>query len=180
MRVEAVDPVTWEPLVKQIDLDFGMGVGRELTGDRIPVRIRREEDFSIYLVPTWWLARLKLISDIFQVSSMGQSFGDVVGGKLRLNIAVIDRLSKITRSMISVSPKGAEAFTYGGSILRESVLGVHSDLKRGQRVLVMDREGVCLGLASMSVDSSRLDRLRHDRLVAKNLADVGWYIRRLG
>jgi ribosome biogenesis protein Nip4 len=53
-------------------------------------------------------------------------------------------------------------------------------LTRGSRVLVVNSAGECLGIASLSVDAQKVDRLAPDRLVAKNLADVGWYIRRLG
>ena len=89
-------------------------------------------------------------------------------------------MTKKTESFIIVSRQGAEAFTYGRSILRESVLELNTSIVRGQRVLVLNEDKECLGIAALSVDAAKLNRLGADRLVAKNLVDIGWFIRRLG
>ncbi|MFW9800739.1 MAG: hypothetical protein ACFFD9_09900, partial [Candidatus Thorarchaeota archaeon] len=54
---------------------------------------------------------------------------------------------------------------------------LESGLKRGQRVLVLNKDRECLGLAALSVDGSKLNRLAGERLVAKNLVDIGAYVR---
>jgi ribosome biogenesis protein Nip4 len=87
---------------------------------------------------------------------------------------------EMTDSFIIVSRKGAEAFTYGRSIIRQSVLELNPALVRGQRVLVLNENRECLGIAALSIDAAKLQRLGADRLVAKNLVDIGWFIRRLG
>jgi len=60
------------------------------------------------------------------------------------------------------------------------VIEIGLELRRGQLVVVEDRDGNAIGLASLSVDASRLERLGSDELVAKNLVDVGLYLRRSG
>ena len=57
---------------------------------------------------------------------------------------------------------------------------MNPDLKRGQRVLVLNKDRECLGIASLSIDASILNRLSKEKLVGKNLVDIGWFIRRLG
>ena len=100
--------------------------------------------------------------------------------RFRLSLQILPDLVKLTTKVLIVSKQGAESFTYGRSILKQSVLYMDFNLKRGQRVLVMDEDHLCLGIAALSMDANRLGRLGKDKLVGKNLVDIGWFIRRLG
>ena len=104
----------------------------------------------------------------------------IVDGSIIDSLRLVEALKELTRNVIVVSSRGAEAFTYGKSILKESVKQLPRHLKRGTRVIVVNEEDECLGIASLAMDAIRVGRLSPDKLVAKNLADIGWYIRRLG
>ena len=180
MRLELVDPVDWGSVSEQIDIEFGSGVTKSLLGNRVPVTRERGSAKIFYLIPTNWMSDITEVSEILDIQFIGKELGSLDKGKFRLSLHILAELAELTESFIIVSRQGAEAFTYGRSILRESVLELKEPLGRGQRVLVLNEDRECLGIAALSVDANKLTRLAADRLVAKNLVDIGWFIRRLG
>ncbi len=180
MNIELVDPVAWESIVGQIDTEFGVGVTKSLLGNRAPVLVSRENSQVLYAIPVEWVSRLIETAESLDIHFMGKKLGSLDKGKFKLGLQILAELAERTSSFIIVSKQGAEAFTYGRSIIKESVLELNPSLMRGQRVLVLNESRECLGIASLSIDASKLTRLGTDRLVAKNLVDIGWFIRRLG
>ncbi|MHA2395067.1 MAG: hypothetical protein ACXAC0_00035 [Candidatus Thorarchaeota archaeon] len=180
MKIELVDPVDWGSIIEQIDIEFGAGVTKSLLGDRVPVTMSRGSTKIFYTIPTDWMSILTDTAEILDMQFIGKELGSIDKGRFRLSLQILDELTELTDSYIIVSRQGAEAFTYGRSIIRESVLELNSALARGQRVLVLNENRECLGIAALSIDASKLNRLGADRLVAKNLIDIGWFIRRLG
>jgi ribosome biogenesis protein Nip4 len=180
MKMELVDPVDWGSIVEQIDIEFGAGVTKNLLGNRVPVTMSRGSTKIFYVIPTEWMSRLIDTEETLDIQFIGKELGSIDKGRFRLSLHILDELTELTESFIIVSKRGAEAFTYGRSIIAESVLELNASLVRGQRVLVLNENQECLGIAALSVDASKINRLGADRLVAKNLVDIGWFIRRLG
>lgn len=180
MIAEPLEIEQWESIKTQLDDDFGPGVTNHIKGNLMPVVMREDRKESIYLVPTDWRSYTEKEITDFEPSSLGLFFGKMVDGEFRPSLSIIDRLHDVSENRIKVSQQGAEAFTYGRSILRESVVDLPQGLQRGQRVVVLNEADECIGLAKLSIESSKVDRLAKDRLVAKNLIDIGWYIRRYG
>lgn len=184
MKPELVDPVEWAEITEQIDKEFGSGVTKEILGDRAPITLADDRQKTYYLVPTNWIEKVVSYDEesagLFDIRFMGLQLGQMSKIRFILSLQILPILKELTSNIIRVSSRGAEAFTYGKSILKESVIRVPRNLKRGQRVIVVNEDDQCLGIAALSMDSIRVGRLSPDKLVAKNLADVGWYIRRLG
>ena len=180
MKMELVDPIDWGSVIEQIDIEFGAGVTKNLLGNRVPVTMSRGSTKIFYAIPTDWMSRLIDTAETLDIQFIGKELGSIDKGRFRLSLHILGEMTELTESYIIVSRRGAEAFTYGRSIIRESVLELNTSLVRGQRILVLNENRECLGIASLSVDASKLTRMGADRLVAKNLVDVGWFIRRLG
>ena len=180
MKMELVDPVDWGFIVEQVDIEFGAGVTKSLLGNRVPVTMSKGSTKIFYMIPTDWMSRLTDIAETLDIQFIGKELGSIDKGRFRLSLHILVELTELTQSFIIVSRRGAEAFTYGRSIIKESVLDLNTSLVRGQRVLVLNENRECIGIASLSVDATKLNRLGADRLVAKNLVDIGWFIRRLG
>lgn len=180
MKIDLVDPVDWDSIIEQIDIEFGAGVTKSLLGNRVPVTMSRGSTRTFYAIPTEWMSSLTDAAETLDIQFVGKQLGSVDKGRFRLSLQILDELTGISESCIIVSRQGAEAFTYGRSIIKESVIELNSSLVRGQRVLVLNEDRECLGIGALSVDASKLNRLGADRLVAKNLVDIGWFIRRLG
>lgn len=178
MKFKLLDPILWTSIKKQIDDDLGPGVTDELVGDLVPVSLMHGEEMSIYLCSMDWVAILEQGVERFELSSLGLYLGDIVNKQFRLSISVLYLLAPLTTNRIIISGKGAGSFTYGKSILKESVLEVSEGLKKGQRVIVLNVDRDCLGLATMTTNEYRIDRMRPNDLVAKNLADIGLYFRK--
>jgi ribosome biogenesis protein Nip4 len=180
MKIELVNPVDWGSIIEQIDIEFGAGVTKSLLGDRVPVTMSRGSTREFYAIPTDWMSRLTDAAVTLDIQFVGKQLGSIDKGRFRLSLQILGELIELTESHIIVSRQGAEAFTYGRSIIKESVIELNSSLVRGQRVLVLNKDRECMGIAALSVDAVKLNRLGADRLVAKNLVDIGWFIRRLG
>ncbi len=180
MSLVLVDPIDWASVIEQIDEEFGEGVTKSLLGDRVPVALSKGNTKTFYLIPTDWMAIVTEEGEKQDIQFIGKQLGSIAKGKFRLSLQILSELEELTDSVIVVSKQSAEAFTYGRSVLKESVIKLDSKLKRGQRVLVLNQNGECLGIASLSIDAVKLNRLSGEKLVAKNLVDIGWFIRRLG
>ena len=179
MKLELVDPIDWDFIEGQLDRDFGRGTTRALLGDLAPVMLMRNDNKSFYLIPFDWIKKIEQEFVGFDVKSLGLWFGEIIDEKFRLSLPILEKLAKITKNKLIVSSRGAEAFTYGRSILKESVAHMHPDLKRGERVIVFNENNDVLGMAMLSVNAFLVDRLAKDKLVGKNLVDIGWYLRRM-
>jgi ribosome biogenesis protein Nip4 len=177
MKPELVDPDEWNKLTEQLDSEFGEGVSKTLLGDRAPVTLTRGETKSFYLIPMKWMTDIDELVKDYEIHSLGIRIGDMTKWGFRLSLQILDALAEVTDCKLVVSRQGAEAFSYGRSILKESVSKLDPNLRRGQRVIVLNKDGEVLGLAALSVDGNKLKRLARDRLVAKNLVDIGAYLR---
>ncbi|MFW9918658.1 MAG: PUA domain-containing protein [Candidatus Thorarchaeota archaeon] len=180
MKPEFIDPVLWESVMKQMDSDFGEGITNKILGNLAPAVIEHGDTKSMYLVPNDWMSMVDEDFNDFEVRYLGIWLGDMIKDRLRLSLPILEKLSTLTENIIVVNKKSAEAFTYGRSILKEGVASLSATLERGKRVIVKDQQGHVLGLAVLSVDGRLLEKLGKEKLVAKNLVDIGWYLRRLG
>ncbi len=180
MKLELADPILWQSVQTQIDSDFGEGVTRSILANRVPAVIAREGSQSIYLIPYDWMTLADENLDDFEMHHIGLWLGDMVDERFRLGLPILEHLSTLTENIIIVNRLSAESFTYGKSIIKEGVVRLNTTLKRRQRVVVIDQDGQVIGLAALSIDGERLVRLSKEKLVAKNLVDIGWYLRRMG
>jgi ribosome biogenesis protein Nip4 len=178
MSLELAKPAEWRDIRKQIDSDFGIGAAEHLRKNLLLVKIEENSKQSYYLVSPEWESILESDLDTYKPEFGGIWLGDMQEGEFRIGLHVLDELSEITQSKVIVSDVGAESFTYGRSILKESVITIGVGLERGQKVIILSNMGDSLGFAKLTIDSSRIDLLSDESLVAKNLADIGWYIRK--
>jgi len=181
MKLQLLDPIEWTSITQSIDAEFGEGVSKAILGNLTPIAITNHDIRTIYLIPVTWMdVVLEEVPVGFEFHLVGKQLGVMTKDRFRLSLQILPELLKLTTRVLIVSQKGAEAFTYGRSILKESIVWYDHELKRGQRVLVVNEDNDCLGIAALSTDALRIERLSQDSLVGKNLVDIGWFIRRLG
>ncbi len=179
MDPELVDPVVWKAMEKHIDRGFGKGTMKALLGKLIPVVMEHKDTKSFYLVPPSWAEIVREGFTNYDIRLLGTWLGDFSHNKMKLSLPILEQIANITDNIMIVSKHGAELFTYGRSILKEGVVSLKPSLKRGQRVIVKDKQGNVLGLAMLAVDGFMRTMIGREKLVAKNLVDIGWYIRRM-
>ncbi|TXT56491.1 MAG: hypothetical protein BAJATHORv1_20080 [Candidatus Thorarchaeota archaeon] len=179
MNAKLVEPDLWREISQIIDRDFGQDITRKISIGFAPFEIPRGKNIAMYLVPMSWIDLMDNWN-AFSIQSMGLWLGDYDGTDFKISLLAAQKIAEDTSAYIIISSHSAEAFTYGRSILKESVIELNEQLTRGQKVIVFNEEHECLGIALLSIDANKLNRLGPDKLVAKNLVDIGWYIRRLG
>jgi len=82
------------------------------------------------------------------------------------------------RRAIVVSDEGLKPFLYGNDILRKSIIRCYEPLKKNDVVGIVGTDGYVYGIGLCTIESCNdLRRLRDLDLVAKNVFDVGWYLR---
>ena len=148
MKFKLLDPEFWTRIKERVDSEFGIGVTKELVADFVPVSIGTGSEMSIYLVPLNWIAKMEQGFGSFELYSLGLFFGEIIKDEFQLSISILHRLAPLTTSHIIISGIGAEAFTYGKSILRESVREVSEGLKKGQQIVVLNEHQECLGFSN--------------------------------
>lgn len=177
MIPELVESAELRLISSQIDTDLGQGVTRALLDDKVPVKIQKESQKTIYLISQSWLQYIKQLPSGYTYHTMGLQLGNLTEDKFKLSLAALEKLSGLTSNIVKVSEHGALLFTYGRSILKESIIELDSSLGKNSKVIVLDENSECLGLAELSVDASKVHKLRPEKLVAKNISDIGLYIR---
>lgn len=178
MSLELAEPAEWRNIKHQIDRDFGKGTAEKLRKNLLLVKLYHNSKQSYYLISPQWKGLVETDWNLYKPEFGGIWLGDMHEKEFRIGLHVLDDISEITQSKVIVSEVGAESFTYGRSILKESVITIGVGLERGQKVIILSNMGDSLGFAQLTIDSSRIDLLSDESLVAKNLADIGWYLRK--
>ena len=82
------------------------------------------------------------------------------------------------RRAIVVSDEGLKPFLYGNDILRKSVIECYEPLSKNDVVGIVGTEGYVYGIGLCTMERCNdLKRLKDLDLVARNVFDVGWYLR---
>ncbi|MGY5876607.1 MAG: hypothetical protein RTU30_12735, partial [Candidatus Thorarchaeota archaeon] len=106
MTIKLADTIEWASIVKQIDGDFGEGVTRALLSNRTPVTLQRGERKSFYLIPVDWVKYIEMDVGDFDIRYLGIWLGEIVKERFRLSISVLEQLSQLTSSILTVSHQG--------------------------------------------------------------------------
>jgi len=128
MELELVESTYWNKIGSQIDKEFGDGVTQALIKERVPAKIEDEQVDSIYLVPRDWMGMIERTITGLDVYSLGIWFGDVHQNRFRLSLPILNPLAELTSNLVHVEQIAAESFTYGRSIIKESVIDINQSL----------------------------------------------------
>ncbi len=90
---------------------------------------------------------------------------------------VITTLGRPVRA-VEISMGGIKPFLYGRDVLKLSVINCYEPLGRGEPVGILTPDGRVWGIGLSSIsDCSELEGLRDLDVVARNIFDIGWYLR---
>jgi len=104
----------------------------------------------------------------------GSYMGKVKNGKFFPSFTLLAMLAEGEANKIVVDKKTAWLFICGRDIFRKGILGMHGSRRKGDYTLVLNEFGECLGFGRItrSLDS------KGTKVVVKNIADVGDFLRR--
>lgn len=146
-------------------------------------RLPSEDKFpSIYLIPNdlaKTLNRYKLENNI---NSAGLYFGFIKRNKFLLGLEGSEFLYKLNlfseKYKVSLNIDGEKSVLYGNNITKKMILNISHDLKKNNLVLVFNQVNELISIANIKADYSTIQNFKPTEVIALNLVDKGYYLRK--
>jgi len=151
-------------LLRSLDSEFGIDIGRIIRGKRVVVGEGRRKEFFITNKRTEQVLE-EMKKDPYTV---GLYIGEERAGSFILGLEGAELIARHCKKTITVNKKAEQLVLYGRDIFPNSVLAASEPLKRGERALVLNERGEAIGIAKVRLGS----------VFAENLIDRGWYLRK--
>ena len=144
---------------------------------------RAESKFPlIYLVPSKNSNLLEERLKYENIISAGIYFGFIKKGLFHISLEgaefFLDKNLIPNQFILSVTNKGEKAILYGNPIIKRIVFNIPSDLQKNTILLVLNESRKLIALARSEIDYTNYKLLNQGELVANNLIDKGYYLRR--
>ena len=116
------------------------------------------------------------------INTAGIYFGFIKKGIFHLSLEgaefFLDENLIPIQFILSVTNKGEKAILYGNPIIKRMIFNIPSDLQKDTILLVINESRKLIALARSEIDYSNYNLLNQGDLVAKNLVDKGYYLRK--
>lgn len=117
-----------------------------------------------------------------RVNSVGIYFGFIKKGEFHLSLEGAEFFLKNNmiqdRNILKVNNKGEKAILYGNPVVKGIVSDITTDLQKNTLLLILNESRELLALVRSEVDFPKYKNLNQGDLVANNLIDKGYYLRR--
>ena len=136
----------------------------------------------IYLIK----ARNKDLKQLLQLTShiysMGLYFGFIKKGFFFLSLEGAEFLYRnkyiLEKNQIIVNIQGEKSILYGNNILKKMLSNFSLELKINDLVVVLNELNEILAISIIKVDGNNFYNLESDDIIALNLIDKGYYLRK--
>jgi ribosome biogenesis protein Nip4 len=78
---------------------------------------------------------------------------------------------------LMIDKNGLKPFLYGGDVLKMSVIKCYPPIEKGEIVSIIDVDSFVYGVALSTINDCDLRGLNETSMVARNIFDIGWYLR---
>ncbi|MFX1377959.1 MAG: hypothetical protein ACFFA4_02600 [Promethearchaeota archaeon] len=153
--------------------------------DNLYILIKKQTSIKnfpqIYLLSEELKNLLKNLNIYDNITLVGLYFGLIKRGEFFLSLEGAEFLYK--SDLISdvihlhVNKRGEKSILYGNNILKNMILKETYDYKEKDILLVFNEEGEIIGISIATINSSQVQNLKPEDLVAINLSDKGKYLR---
>ncbi|TFG24717.1 MAG: hypothetical protein EU529_03220 [Promethearchaeota archaeon] len=137
---------------------------------------------SIFLVPNNLREFLDTIEFNRNVDSAGLYFGFIKRNQFFLSLEGAEFLNNLNcfseKDQIQVNDDGEKAILYGNKILKKMIIKISSNLGKKEFLLVFNRLNELIAIARSQIDYKTSQNLNITDLIALNLNDKGYYLRR--
>ncbi len=125
------------------------------------------------------LQNLKTQEDII---SGGINFGFIKKGEFYISLEGVDHFYKkgtlLDFKTIQLSEKGEKSILYGNNITKNMYTTIPPNLKKKDFLVVFNESREIIAIAQSLVDNNNIQNLRPKDIVAINLCDKGYYLRK--
>jgi len=115
----------------------------------------------------------KKISPFF----LGLPLGSSINNQFKLNIAVLDIISKFSKKTIIVTGKGEQTALYGRNIPKKFLKKVNFPAKKSDYAIITNKEKEAVAIGKFLINSEETPKFEPNQIIIKVLSDLGWYIR---
>ena len=164
-------------ILSRIDRVIGEGVGRSIVGD-MEIVVASGKRTEVFLVP-------RTVLDVFENTQIKRSpyclgiyIGDLVEEDFLLSIEGATLCSPHTMRKVEVSDKGEQAVLYGRNITSAQVKDYSRIIHKGEKVIVVNRLKETIAVGKALVDGDKFSSAAKEKVVAENILDRGWYLRK--
>ena len=158
---------------KKKDYRFYIFINDEQTKNKFPL---------IYLVPYEISNFLEEKLKNENINTAGIYFGFIKKGIFHLSLEgaefFLNKNIIPNQFILIVTNKGEKAILYGNPIIKKMVFNIPSDLQKKAILLVLNESRKLIALARSEINYSNYNLLNQEDLVAKNLIDKGYYLRK--
>jgi len=123
----------------------------------------------------------KVLKDVI-VRSAGVYFGFIKKGNFFLSLEGLEFLYKSNLfsdlKRINVNDKGEKSILYGNNILRNMIIKIPTNTKQKDILVVLNKFDEVIAIAQSKHDHQNIQQLKPKDIIAINLNDKGYYLRR--
>lgn len=142
----------------------------------------REKFPKIYFAPK----DLTKLVDSFQseitISSIGVYFGFIRKNRFFLSLEGTEFLNKLKlfnkKQQLIVNSDGEKSILYGNHIIKRYLLEIPKNLEKNNFLLVFNNSNELISIAFSQVNFDSISNLKPNDIIAKNLMDKGYYLRK--
>lgn len=137
---------------------------------------------SMYLITHRQRVFLNSISNLRDIYSIGLYMGFIRKGELIISLELLDFLKNhdllIHKKRIIVNQIGERSILYGNDLLKKMIVQISTDVKKDDDILILNEQNELLALGKSKIDEGSLSRLKSEDIIALNIIDKGYYLRK--
>ena len=144
--------------------------------------IIKGNQLPIYLIQPKQNNLKQLIQLTSHISSIGLYFGFIKKGFFFLSLEGAEFLYRnkyiLEKNQIIVKIQGEKSILYGNNILKKMLANFSLELEINDQVIVLNELKEIIAIGIIKVDGNDFYNLKSDDLIAVNLIDKGYYLRK--
>jgi ribosome biogenesis protein Nip4 len=142
-----------------------------------------EDNFpNIYLISNDQLKIVDTINNKPRICSVGLYFGFIKKGVFYLSLEGAEYLNKhdifSEFQTLQVNEKAEKSILYGNNILKSMIIKIPINLKEREFLLIFNKLNEIIAIAQSRVKYQNIQILAQKEIVAMNLSDKGYYLRK--
>ena len=136
----------------------------------------------IFLVPTYLNKTIDKLGEKESIVSAGIYFGFIKKNQFRLSLEGAEFLLNLNlfpeNHLAIVDNEGEKAILYGNHLLGKMIIKISNEVKKNDFLLVFNHSNELICIARSQVDFEEFKNLKANEIVAFNLIDKGYYLRK--
>ncbi len=136
----------------------------------------------IFLVPTYLKNTVEIIREKEMIVSAGIYFGFIKKNQFRLSLEGAEFLLNLNlfpeNHLAIVDNEGEKAILYGNHLIAKMIIKISNEVKKNDFLLVFNHSNELICIARSQVDFEEFKNLKANEIVAFNLIDKGYYLRK--